>query len=186
LGYNVQPESAIRQYVAQAVEAVRQIRPQTEPHMVQLALFEPDIPQNAGTLLRLGACLDIAVHMIEPAGFALSDKAFVRAGMDYAERATMIRHQSWADFLCDRPPGRLVLLTTRADQSHIAFDFRPTDCLLLGRESAGVPEQVHSRADARIAIPMAGQARALNVAVACAMVLGEALRQTGGFPTSSQ
>ena len=154
--------------------------------MVQLALFEPDIPQNAGTLLRLGACLDIAVHMIEPAGFALSDKAFARAAMDYAERATMIRHRSWHDFLRDRPRGRLVLLTTRAEQSHIAFDFQPTDCLVAGRESAGVPDEVHGWVDARIAIPMAGQVRALNVAIASAMVLGEALRQTGSFPTSRQ
>ena len=152
---------------------------------MRLALFEPDIPQNAGALLRLGACLDVAVDIIEPAGFSLSDRALKRAGMDYLQKARLQRHPSWERFLADRAPGRLVLLTTRASQPYAGFAFAPDDTLLLGRESAGVPEAVHAAVDARLLIPMAAGARSLNVALAAAMVLGEALRQCRLFPESA-
>ena len=150
---------------------------------MRLALFEPDIPQNAGAiLLRLGACLGVAVDIIEPCGFSLSDRALKRAGMDYLEKARLRRHPSWQRFLADREPGRLVLLTTKAAQPYAGFAFAPDDTLLLGRESAGVPDAVHECADARLLIPMLAGARSLNVAQAAAMVLGEALRQCGLFP----
>ena len=158
---------------------------------MRLALYQPDIPQNAGTLLRLGACLNVPVDIIEPCGFVLGDRAFRRAGMDYLDRAAMVRHRSWAGFLAamesaaDGPVRRLVLLTTSGAVPYTEFRFGPSDTLLLGRESAGVPGEVHQRADARIAIPMAEGARSLNVAVAGAMVLGEALRQRGGFPAAA-
>ena len=144
---------------------------------LRLALFEPDIPQNTGTLIRLGACLGVPVDIIEPCGFAFTDKSLKRAGMDYLERATIHRHGSWEEFLESRDPGRIVLLSTRAAEPYTGFSFAPDDTLLLGRESAGVPEGVHTRADARVLIPMADGARSLNVALAGAMVLGEALRQ---------
>jgi tRNA (cytidine/uridine-2'-O-)-methyltransferase len=152
---------------------------------MRLALFEPDIPQNAGAILRLGACLDVAVDIIEPAGFSLSDKALKRAGMDYLEKARLRRHPSWERFLADRVPGRLILLTTKAAQPYAGFAFAPDDTLLLGRESAGVPKAVHTYADARLLIPMAAGARSLNVALAAAMVLGEALRQCNLLPEAS-
>lgn len=148
---------------------------------MQLALFEPDIPQNTGTLLRLGACLDIDIHLIEPAGFSLTDKAFRRAGLDYADRATLVRHASFEAFCRDRPAGRLVLLTTKSRVSYVSWRFDPSDILLLGSESEGVPDDVRRQADAAITIPLANGARSLNVAVAGALVLGEALRQTDGF-----
>ena len=151
---------------------------------MRLALFQPDIPQNTGALLRLAACLGVAVDLIEPAGFVLSDRRLRRAGMDYLDLAALTRHASWEAFLQARS-GRLVLLTTRSDISHIGFAFAPTDVLLLGRESAGVPEAVHQAADARIRVPMVPGARSLNVALAAAMVLSEALRQTDGFPGSN-
>jgi len=152
---------------------------------MRLALFEPDIPQNAGALLRLGACLDVAVDIIEPAGFCLADRALKRAGMDYLEKARLRRHPSWERFLAEREPGRLILLTTKAAQPYAGFAFAPGDTLLLGRESAGVPQAVHARADARLLIPMAAGARSLNVALAAAMVLGEALRQCNLLPEAS-
>ena len=148
---------------------------------MEIALYQPDIPQNTGTLLRLGACMGIAVHIIEPAGFHWSDKNLKRSGMDYAGHVEVTRHASFDRFMADRPEGRLVLLTTRAATAYPEFEFRADDMLLLGRESAGVPDDVHGVADARIAVPMAPGMRSLNVAVAGAMVLGEALRQTGGF-----
>lgn len=149
---------------------------------IRLALFEPDIPQNAGTLLRLAACLGVPVDLIEPAGFLFGDRQFRRAGLDYIERATLRRFPSWQAYQADREPGRLLLLTTRGDRPYASFRFRADDVLLLGRESAGVPDAVHASADARLRVPMLPGARSLNVAVAAAMVLGEALRQTGGFP----
>lgn len=151
---------------------------------MHLALYQPDIPQNAGTLIRLGACLDVPVEVIEPCGFPFSIKALRRSGMDYIDQARLTHHVDWAAFLADpaRAEGRLVLLTTRADLPYTDFGFQPGDTLLLGRESAGVPENVHESADARVVIPLAAHARTLNVAVAAAMVLGEALRQTGDFP----
>jgi len=152
---------------------------------MRLALFEPDIPQNAGALLRLGACLDVAVDIIEPAGFSLSDRALKRAGMDYLRQARLRRHPSWERFLAERGAGRLILLTTKAAQPFAGFVFAPDDTLLLGRESAGVPDGVHEAADARLLIPMAAGARSLNVALAAAMVLGEALRQCALFPETA-
>lgn len=150
---------------------------------MRLALFEPDIPQNTGTLIRLGACMGVPVDIIEPCGFVFSDKSLKRAGMDYIERATINRHDSWAAFLENRTrnenAGRLILLSTKAAQPYTGFEFHKDDTLLLGRESAGVPNDVFERADARVLIPMAEGTRSLNVAIAGAMVLGEALRQAG-------
>ena len=147
--------------------------------MLRIALYQPDIPQNTGTLLRLGACLDIPVDIIGPAGFTMNEKAFRRAGMDYLERATMSRHASWDAFI--RCPavsgGRLVLLTTKSSFPYTAFEVRENDILLLGRESSGVPDAVHAAVTRRITIPMRDGARSLNMAVAAAMVVGEALRQ---------
>ncbi len=149
---------------------------------MQIALYEPDIPQNTGTILRLSVCLNVAVHIIKPTGFTLSDKNFKRAGLDYAARANLEIHQSYEDFMNARPKGRLVLLSTQAELSYIDFAFEPDDMLLLGRESAGVPQKVHEQADASLKIPLEPDARSLNIAVACAMVVGEALRQVNGFP----
>ena len=154
---------------------------------MRLALFEPDIPQNTGTLIRTAACLGVGLDVIEPCGFVWSDKALKRSGMDYAALAPVTRHADWTAFQAARqtPPmaeSRLILLTTGADMPYTAFSFAPGDILLLGRESAGVPDDVHEAADARLLIPMAPGARSLNVALAGAMVLGEALRQTNGFP----
>ena len=156
------------------------------PGGISIALYQPDIPQNTGTILRLGACLGVAVHVIEPAGFALDDRALKRAGMDYLSAADLCRHRSWEDFLSTRQGrgSRLVLLTTRASTPYDSFPFRPGDILLFGRESAGVPDHVHERADERLVIPMRTGRRSLNVATAVAMVVGEALRQTGGFPSN--
>ncbi|WP_051661017.1 tRNA (cytidine(34)-2'-O)-methyltransferase [Bosea sp. 117] len=148
-----------------------------------LALYEPDIAQNAGTLARLAACLGLGLHIIEPAGFPVGDAGFRRAGMDYLDRAVIVRHPSFPAFEAWRrgEGRRLVLATTRGALAYADFRFAPSDVLLLGRESTGVPEAVHERADARVIVPMAAGARSLNVAVAGAMITGEALRQTGGF-----
>lgn len=150
---------------------------------MRLALFQPDIPQNLGAALRLGACLGVPVDVIEPCGFPLSDRAVRRAAMDYAEKAEVVRHASWVRFLESgvRTAGRLVLFTTRGAEPFHSFVFRPDDILLFGRESAGVPSEVHDAADARLYIPLVPGARSLNVVNAAAMALGEALRQTGGF-----
>ncbi|TCT02170.1 tRNA (cytidine(34)-2'-O)-methyltransferase [Aquabacter spiritensis] len=149
-----------------------------------LGLYCPDIAQNAGTCLRTGACLGVPVHIIEPAGFPVGNAAFRRAGMDYLDHATFVRHAGFGAFqdLLRREARRLVLFTTRADGSYLDFAFRPDDALLFGRESAGVPEDVHAAADARLIIPLRPNLRSLNVAVAAGMALAEALRQTGGFP----
>lgn len=152
---------------------------------MRLALYQPDIPQNAGALLRLGACLGVAVDLIEPAGFPIDDRRLTRAAMDYFTAADLTRHASWARYVTDRKPGRLVLLTTRAEASHLDFAFRPDDVLLLGRESAGVPAEVRSVCDAEVRVPMRPGLRSLNVALAAALVLGEALRQTKGFPEAA-
>jgi tRNA (cytidine/uridine-2'-O-)-methyltransferase len=144
-----------------------------------LALFQPDIPQNCGTMLRMCACLRIEAAIIEPAGFPTSDRHFRRAGMDYLDHVALARHASWHAFETwrARAERRLILLTTRAAQSYWDFAFAPGDVVLVGRESAGVPEEVHAAADARLLIPIASHLRSLNVAVAAAMVVGEALRQ---------
>lgn len=154
---------------------------------MHLALFQPDIPQNTGTLLRLGACLDLELDIIEPCGFVFSEHTLKRAGMDYLGMVKYRRHDSWYDFLEYRKThgqeyGRLVLLTTHATQSYCDFEFQPNDIILMGRESAGVPEEVHQTVDARLLIPMNEKARSINVAVSAVMVVGEALRQTNGFP----
>ncbi len=149
---------------------------------MRIALYEPDIAPNTGTILRLCACLDVAAHIIEPAGFATSDRTFRRAGMDYLGQATIARHESWQTFQAARTGGRLLLLTVKGTQPYTAFRFQPDDVLLLGRESAGVPAHVHDGADARLRIPLKTGVRSINVAQAAAMVLGEALRQTEGFP----
>ena len=148
-----------------------------------LALFQPDIPQNTGTMLRLCACLGVRADIIEPAAFPVSDRAFRRAGMDYLDRIEIQRHASFATFEAWRAGSgrRLVLLTTRAATPYTDFAFAPDDILLVGRESAGVPDHVHETANARIIVPMRPGFRSLNVAVTAAMVVGEALRQTQGF-----
>jgi tRNA (cytidine/uridine-2'-O-)-methyltransferase len=150
---------------------------------MRLALFEPDIPQNAGALLRLDACLGITVDIIEPCGFVFSDPQLRRAGMDYLALADMVRHASWQTYLAAGVSGRIVLVSSKASQLYTDFAYADDDTILLGRESAGVPAFVHARADARLLIPMKSGLRSLNVAQAGAMVLGEALRQTGMFPT---
>ena len=147
---------------------------------MRLALFQPDIPQNTGTLLRTAACLGLPVDIIEPCGFVFSDKQLRRAGMDYLDRADFVRHSSWQAF-CDSDiarQGRLVLLSTRADRPYTEAVFSPSDILMVGQESAGVPDDVFDAADLKINIPMMAGARSLNVAIAAAMVIGEALRQT--------
>lgn len=145
-----------------------------------LTLFEPDIPQNAGTLLRLCACLGLDAGIVEPAAFPVSDRAFRRAGLDYLEQVAIVRHPSFEAFEHWRRAGgrRLVLLTTAAARPYTTFAFRADDVVMVGRESAGVPAAVHAAADSRLTIPMRPGLRSLNVAVAAAMVVGEALRQT--------
>lgn len=147
---------------------------------MRIALFQPDIPQNTGTILRLCACLGVEAHIIEPAGFPVSDRHFRRAGMDYLDQVTIVRHDSWSEF--DRwrrtDGGRLALLTTRGARSYLDHRYENSDILLLGRESAGVPDEVAITADERLVIPIRSGLRSLNVAMAAAMVLGEALRQT--------
>ena len=150
---------------------------------MQIALYEPDIPQNTGTILRLCACLQVAAHIIEPAGFPVTDRAFRRAGMDYLDRVAITRHGSFAAFEDWRRAERLglVLMTTAAESSYLDHAFRDDQIVLFGRESAGVPQAVHDAADTRLRIPIAEGLRSLNVAMAAALVTGEALRQTGGF-----
>src|ERR1700688_1938226 len=153
---------------------------------MRIALYQPDIPQNTGTVLRLCACLGIEAHIIAPAGFPTSDRAFRRAGMDYLDAVTIMRHGSWRDFEAWRAAEhhRLVLFTTAAATPYLDYRFAPADVLLFGRESAGVPPEVHQAADARLVIPMRPGLRSLNVAVAAAMAAGEALRQSGGMATT--
>lgn len=151
---------------------------------IAFALFEPDIPQNTGNLIRTGACFGMQVHVIEPCGFALSDSRMRRAGMDYAERAALIRHASWQAFNDKAYGGRTVLLTTKAETMLQDFRFQPGDILLLGRESAGVPDDVHDSVDARVKLPMAYGLRSMNVAVAGAIAAFEALRQLRALPGS--
>jgi tRNA (cytidine/uridine-2'-O-)-methyltransferase len=146
---------------------------------MRLALLEPDIPQNTGAIARLAACLGLSLDIIEPAGFPVSDRAFRRAGMDYLDQVEIMRHTSFAAFDAWRRANahRLVLATTKAERAYTDFAFAPHDIILFGRESAGAPPQVHASAEARIRVPMREGLRSLNVALAAAMIAGEALRQ---------
>ena len=153
---------------------------------MRITLYQPDIPQNTGTILRLAACMNVGVDIIGPAGFDLSDRALKRAGLDYLQFVDLMRFDGWTSFQETRGQPdcqhrRLIVLSTSADTAFTDFTFQTSDCLLFGRESAGVPEHVHAAADARLRIPMRPGLRSLNVAVSAAMVLSEALRQTGGF-----
>ncbi len=151
---------------------------------MRLALFEPDIPQNTGTILRLAACLGVGVDLVEPLGFVLTDEKFRRAGLDYWEQAALTRHASFAAFEAARRAagGRLVLFSAQAALAYTDFVFRESDTLIFGRESSGASAAVHAAADTALRIPLVAGRRSLNVAVAAAMALGEALRQTRGFP----
>jgi len=151
---------------------------------MRIALFEPDIAQNTGTILRLAACWGVAVDIIEPCGFLFGDARMRRAGMDYLAFVDITRHPSWDAFMATRSarPGRLVLLTTKTTTRFHEVTYRPDDILMLGRESAGVPETVHAAVDERVRIPMRPDMRSINVALAASIVLAEALRQTGLYP----
>jgi tRNA (cytidine/uridine-2'-O-)-methyltransferase len=151
---------------------------------MRLALFQPDIPQNLGAAIRLAACLGVKLEVIGPCAFPLSSKTLKRAALDYGAPAEVRLHDGWTAFLADgaRREGRLLLFTTRADAAYADFAFAPDDTLLFGSESAGAPDEVHAAADARLLIPLAPGARSLNVVNAAAIALGEALRQTHGFP----
>ena len=152
---------------------------------MRIALYQPDIAQNAGTILRMCACLGVEAHIIEPAGFPSSDRAFRRAGMDYLDRVALVRHVSWPAFERWRQDAgtRLVLFTTQAERSYLDHAYAADDVLMFGRESAGVAPEVHAAADVRLTIPMRPGLRSLNVAMACAMAAGEALRQIGATRT---
>jgi tRNA (cytidine/uridine-2'-O-)-methyltransferase len=151
---------------------------------MRLALFQPDIPQNVGAMMRLCACLGITMDIIEPCAFALNDKSMKRAALDYGPLGTVQRHPSWEDFLAapERTEGRLVLMTTKSAAPYVDFAFAAGDTLLMGRESAGAPEAVHAAAQARLFIPIRAETRSLNITTAAAMALGEALRQTRLMP----
>ena len=152
---------------------------------VRLALYQPDIPQNTGNLFRTAVCFGVAVDVIEPCGFALSDSRMRRAGMDYIDLLDLSRHASWQAYQDVPRAGRLVLLTTKGDAALPDFAFQPGDTLLLGRESAGVPDDVHAAADVSLCLPMATGARSMNVAVSGAIAMFEALRQLQGLPPSN-
>lgn len=149
---------------------------------MRLTLFQPDIPQNVGAILRLAACLGVAVDLIEPCGFVVDDRRLRRAGMDYIDHVSLRRYESWVKYQQVKSPGRLILLSSKASISYTDFAFRADDSLLLGQESAGVPELVRSACDAAVTIPLNPGLRSLNVALAAAIVLAEALRQTQGLP----
>jgi tRNA (cytidine/uridine-2'-O-)-methyltransferase len=156
-----------------------------DPSKVRLALYQPDIPQNLGAILRLAACFDVAVDIIEPCGFPLTDKALRRTAMDYGAAAEVMRHDGWSSFLESRGgAGRLVLFSTRGATGLETFAFQPGDCLLFGRESAGAPGEVHAAADATVRLPMAPGVRSMNVAMTAGVAVWEALRQTGALPAS--
>jgi tRNA (cytidine/uridine-2'-O-)-methyltransferase len=152
---------------------------------MRIALFEPDIAANTGTIIRLGACMNVAIDIIEPCGFPFGDASLKRAGLDYLPRASLMRHASWAAFR-EQHKGRLILATTKTPKSYADVAFHTDDTLLFGRESAGVTDEVAAAADERVRIPMPGGLRSLNVAVAAAMILGEALRQTGALKETTQ
>lgn len=149
---------------------------------MRIALYQPDIPQNTGTILRMAVCFGVPVDIIEPCGFIFDDKQLKRAGMDYLPKADLTRYLSWEHYLKEKPTGRLVLLTTKSSTLLSDFTFKPDDILLFGRESCGVPDDVHNAVDARVRIPMKTDERSLNLAISCAITTAEALRQTDGFP----
>ncbi len=149
---------------------------------LEIALYQPDIAPNAATIIRMAACLGLRVRIIEPAGFVWSDAALRRAGMDYLDAADVVRDASWPAFRAATAGRRLILASTGGTLSYTAFRFAPGDILMMGRESAGVPDEVHAAAVARLIIPMQRGLRSMNVALACAMMTGEALRQLAGFP----
>jgi len=154
---------------------------------MRLALFQPDIPQNVGAAIRLSACLNVGLDVIEPCAFALDDRAMKRAALDYGPLAHLTRHACWSAFLAARPvAARLVLLTTRGDTRFPNVVFRPDDILVMGAESAGAPPEVHAAADVRLRIPLAPGARSLNVVTAATLALGEALRQNNAFPSDAR
>lgn len=148
---------------------------------MRIALYQPDIPQNTGTILRMAVCFGLPVDIIEPCGFVFDDKGLKRAGMDYLEKADITRHLAWETFIEDKKPGRLILLTTHGSVPYTDFKFKKDDILLFGRESCGVPKEVHDFVDGRIRIPMIPNERSLNLAVSCAIATSEALRQTELF-----
>ena len=151
---------------------------------MKIALYQPDIAQNLGAAMRLSACFGVSLEIIEPCGFPLTSKALRRTAMDYGEPESLIRHKSWDEFANSESQAgsRLVLLTTKAAQPITDFKFSASDTLLFGRESAGVPQEVHEAADARIFIPLAGNARSFNLVSSASIALFEALRQTGELP----
>ncbi len=146
--------------------------------MIEIALYQPDIAQNAATSVRLAACLGLTIHIIEPAGFVWNTRDFRRAGMDYIDQANIVRQPDWETFMSVMVGRRIVLATTHAQTAYTAFDFQADDILLAGRESAGVPDRVRDGIDHHVCIPMQPDTRSLNVAVATAMITGEAMRQT--------
>lgn len=150
---------------------------------MRLALYQPEIPQNTGTLIRLGSCLNVGIDIIDPCGFAFSDRKLQRAGMDYLDCEIYTRHETWTKFIEAYPNARLVLITTQASTSYIDFSYEPDDILIVGQESTGFPTPIESSIKNKVLIPMAPQRRSLNVAVAAGMVVGEALRQTDLFPS---
>ncbi len=150
--------------------------------MLRISLYQPDIAGNVGAVLRTAACLAVPCDIIEPCGFAFSDKALKRAGMDYAAQAQIQRHPDWASFLDTLDGARVVLMSSKASTPLPHFHFRPDDVILMGSESKGAPPEVHDRADARVYIPMAAGFRSLNISVSAGIALAEALRQTAQFP----
>jgi tRNA (cytidine/uridine-2'-O-)-methyltransferase len=152
---------------------------------MRIALFQPDIAPNVGTIIRLGACMGVAIDIIEPCGFPFGDASLRRAGLDYLPRASITRHASW-DAFCGNLTGRLIVATTKASVPYTELAYEGSDTLLFGRESAGVTDEVMAAADAGVRIPVAEGMRSLNVAVAAGMIVGEALRQTGNFPTPKE
>jgi tRNA (cytidine/uridine-2'-O-)-methyltransferase len=155
---------------------------------MRLALYQPDIPQNTGAMLRLAACFGLGVDVILPAGFILDDKRMRRAGMDYIDQVEITRHSAWDAYLESRnkAKGRLVLLTTKGDRTYTDFAFAADDTLLVGRESSGVPPEIAAAADARLVIPMRPGLRSLNVAMAAAIVAGEAMRQLNELKSTTR
>ena len=152
---------------------------------MRLALFQPEIPQNAGTIIRLCACFDVPLDIIEPCGFVLSDSKLRRAHMDYQQRAVINRHKSWSDFETENTSNRMVLLTTKGSKNLDEFDFSSIDTLIMGSESSGVPDTIHQKISHKVRVPISLNTRSLNVAVCASMVLWEALRQTKSLPNQT-